>query len=87
MLKLERDIKFNSATYSGELNEALIDVQKGDVTSDKPVHVTFEQGTLDSNGLKITNSGDVVIFNGGVNMTVKPQQPAAAAPQAKPGAQ
>ena len=80
MLKLERDIKIKSATYSGQLSEALIDVQKGDVTSDKPVHVMFEQGTLDSHGLKIRNSGDVAIFDGGVSMTVKPQQPAATAP-------
>lgn len=100
MLKLERDIKIKSATYSGDLSEALIDVQKGDVTSDKPVHVTFEQGTLDSNGLQVANSGDVVIFNGGVSLTMKPQQlpaaagaagapaaTAAAAPQPKPGAQ
>jgi lipopolysaccharide export system protein LptC len=97
MLKLERDINIKSPTYSGHLSEALIDVQKGDVTSDKPVHLNFEQGTLDSNGLKITNSGDVAIFNGGVSMTVKPQQQAAAAPapaatagaapQLKPGAQ
>jgi lipopolysaccharide export system protein LptC len=97
MLKLERDIKINSPTYSGHLNEALIDVRKGDVTSDRPVHVTFEQGTLDSNALKITNSGEVAVFHGGVSMTVKPQQPAAAAPapaataaaapQLKPGEQ
>ncbi len=98
MLRLERDININSATYSGHLTEALIDVQKGDVTSDKPVHVTFEQGTLDSHGLQIKNSGEVAIFSGGVSMTVKPQQPladtagapaatATAAPQPKPGAQ
>lgn len=78
-LKLERDINFKSPTYSGHLNDALIDVQKGDVVSNKPVHVTFERGTLDSNGLQVTNSGDVVIFNGGVSVTMKPPPPPAAA--------
>lgn len=92
MLKLDRNININSATYSGHLNDAMIDIRKGHVVSDKPVQVKFLQGTLSSNGMEISNSGDVVVFNGGVKMTMKMQQPAAAAaaaaaaPQAKPGA-
>jgi len=96
MLKLNRDIKINSATYSGQLNEAMIDIRKGHVVSDKPVQVNFLQGTLNSNGMEVLDSGDVVVFNGGVSVTMKPQPPAAAAaaaaastaaPPAKPGAQ
>ena len=93
MLKLNRDIKINSATYSGQLNEAMIDIRKGHVVSDKPVQVNFLQGTLNSNGMEVIDSGDVVVFNGGVSVTMKPQPPGAAAagtaapPPAKPGAQ
>lgn len=95
MLKLNRDIKINSATYSGQLNEAMIDIRKGHVVSDKPVQVNFLQGMLNSNGMEVIDSGDVVVFNGGVSVTMKPQPPAAAAaaagtaapPPAKPGAQ
>jgi lipopolysaccharide export system protein LptC len=38
--------------------------------SNKPVRVKLLQGTLDANRLEIVNSGDLVRFDGGVNMTL-----------------
>jgi lipopolysaccharide export system protein LptC len=90
-LKLDRDIELTSSTgYAGHLSEALVDIRKGHVVSDKPVQVKLLQGMLDANRLEIVNSGDLVRFDGGVNMTLMLTEAAAktAAPaQAEGGAQ
>jgi lipopolysaccharide export system protein LptC len=77
-LKLDRNIELNSSTgYAGNLSEAMIDIRKGHVVSDKPVQVKLLQGTLDANRLEIVNSGDLVRFDGGVNMTLMLNEAAA----------
>ncbi len=95
-LQLNRNIDLSSSTgYAGHLIEATVDVRNGNVVSEKPVEVKLLQGVLNSNGLRIENSGDVVRFEGGVTMTLMLNQsatPAAAdtpgaAPQNKAGAQ
>ena len=97
-LQLNRNIDLSSSTgYAGHLIEATVDVRNGNVVSQKPVEVKLLQGVLNSNGLRIENSGDVVRFEGGVTMTLMLNQstapaaadaPAAAAPnQNKAGAQ
>ena len=92
ILKLDRDIEItSSAGYAGHLSEAVVDIRKGHVISDKPVKVKLLQGKLDANGLEIVDSGEVVRFTNGVNMIVHLNQsnkPAAAgaAPQAEAGA-
>ena len=93
-LKLDRDIQLNSSTgYSGHLTEAMVDIRKGNVVSNKSVQVKLLHGTLDANRLEIIDSGDLVRFDGGVNMTLMLNEAAAgqaktAAPaQAKSGAQ
>ncbi len=79
MLKLERKIDLASSTgYAGHLTEALVDVRKGDVVSEKPVEVKLLQGVLNANRLEITNSGDLVVFSGGVDMTLMMNQTNAA---------
>jgi lipopolysaccharide export system protein LptC len=68
-LELDRDINLSSSTgYAGHLSEALVDIRKGHVVSNKPVQVKLLQGTLNANRLEIVNSGDLVRFDGGVNM-------------------
>ncbi len=93
-LKLDRDIQLNSSTgYAAHLSEAMVDIRKGNVVSNKPVQVKLLQGTLDANRLEIVNSGDLVRFDGGVTMTLMLNEVAAgqaktAVPaQAKSGAQ
>jgi lipopolysaccharide export system protein LptC len=69
ILKLDRNILLNSSTgYAGRMSEALIDIRKGNVVSDRPVEVKLLQGTLNANRLEIVDSGDVVRFHGGVVM-------------------
>ena len=93
-LELDRDINLSSSTgYAGHLSEALVDIRKGHVVSNKPVQVKLLQGTLDANRLEIVNSGELVRFDGGVNMMLMLNEAAsgptgAAAPApAKSGAQ
>jgi lipopolysaccharide export system protein LptC len=72
ILKLDRNIDLSSSTgYAGHLSEAVVDIRKGNIVSEKPVDVKLLQGVLHSNGLTIENSGDIVRFEGGVTMTLK----------------
>jgi lipopolysaccharide export system protein LptC len=74
-LKLDRNIELNSSTgYQARLREALIDIRKGNVTSEQPVEVRMLQGTLNANRLDILDSGDLVRFHGGVVMDMKLSQ-------------
>jgi lipopolysaccharide export system protein LptC len=84
-LKLDQNIVLSSSTgYRGRMSEAMIDIRKGYVLSEQPVEVEMLQGTLNSNRLEIVDSGDLVRFDGGVNMTLMLGE--AAASQAKAGA-
>jgi lipopolysaccharide export system protein LptC len=84
-LKLDQNIVLSSSTgYRGWMSEAMINIRKGYVLSERPVEVEMLQGTLNSNRLEIVDSGDLVRFDGGVNMTLMLGD--AAASQAKAGA-
>jgi lipopolysaccharide export system protein LptC len=72
MLTLGPDILLSSSTgYEGRLSEALIDIRKGNIVSNKPVEVKMLKGDLNANRLEVTDAGDLVRFDGGVRMTVK----------------
>jgi len=74
MLNLEQDVEITSTTgYAGHLTEAVVDIRKGHIVSTKPVKVKLLQGTLDANALEIINSGDRLIFSGGVTMNLRLQ--------------
>ena len=85
MLKLEKDILVSNDQYEGRLTEATVDVNKGNVVSEKPVTLKFLQGKLDANRLEIVDSGDLVRFSNGVKLDL--EHLGAQAPQtAKAGA-
>jgi lipopolysaccharide export system protein LptC len=85
-LKLNQNIVLSSSTgYRGRLSEAMIDIRKGNVVSERPVEVELLQGTLNANRLEIVDSGDLVRFDGGVKMTLMLGDTAAS--QAKTGVQ
>ena len=84
-LKLDQNIVLSSSTgYRGRMSEAMIDIRKGYVLSERPVEVEMLQGTLNANRLEIVDSGDLVRFDGGVNMILMLGE--AAASQANTGA-
>jgi lipopolysaccharide export system protein LptC len=88
MLQLNSDILLSSSNgYTGRLSEATVDIKKGDVWSEHPVRLNMMQGTLDAKRMKITESGDLISFDGGVNMTLMFDKNAVAKPTAPSGAQ
>jgi lipopolysaccharide export system protein LptC len=71
MLKLESNIILTSTNGNkGRLSEAVVDVKKGNVVSDKPVELEMLRGILNANRLEIVDSGALVRFHGGVTMTM-----------------
>jgi lipopolysaccharide export system protein LptC len=63
----------STAGYQGRLSEALIEVKKGRIVSEKPVQLKMPQGTLDANRMEETETGAVIRFEGGVVMNLTPE--------------
>jgi lipopolysaccharide export system protein LptC len=71
ILTLNHNIVLTSSTgYQGRLSEAVIDVHKGSVVSEKPVVVQMLNGVLNANRLEVVDNGEVIRFDGGVSMTL-----------------
>jgi lipopolysaccharide export system protein LptC len=82
MLKLNDNIHLVSSTgYEGRLSEAVINVRKGDVVSEKPVWVKLLNGSLNAKRLEVIDSGALLRFTGGVTMTLNPGTDSAEATQ------
>ena len=75
VLELQKNIVLSSKSYEGHLSQATIDVRTGHVVSNEPVQLKMLQGTLNANRLEIADSGDLVRFTGGVDMTLKLDTP------------
>jgi lipopolysaccharide export system protein LptC len=74
-LTLQQNILVSSANYEGHLTEAVIEVRKGNVVSEKPVELKMQQGIVTANRLEVVNSGSVVRFEGGVTMIMNWDNP------------
>lgn len=84
-LKLEKNILLHSTNGNkGRLNQAMIDIRKGNVVSDQPVELEFLQGMLNAKQLEIVDSGDLIRFHGGVDMVLKLNGTALPTPGAPP---
>jgi lipopolysaccharide export system protein LptC len=83
LLTLGPDILLKSTTgYEARLADAVVDIRKGNIVSDKPVAVKMLKGNLDAKRIEVLNAGEVLRFDGGVSMTLyldRPAAPAAAA--------
>lgn len=85
LLELKKDIFLQSSTgYEAKLSQAMVDMNKGTVTSNEHVDVKLLNGTLVADGLKIINSGEIVRFEGNVVMNLMLDQPEQTAPPAEP---
>jgi lipopolysaccharide export system protein LptC len=73
-LTLQDDILVNSANYQAKLSEAVVNVRTNHMVSEHPVEVTMKQGTINANRLEVTNSGEVIRFEGSVTMLLVPQK-------------
>ncbi|HUI98525.1 MAG TPA: LPS export ABC transporter periplasmic protein LptC [Xanthobacteraceae bacterium] len=80
MLSLHTDVVITSSTgYSAKLDEAKVDIRKNTIVSDKPVEVKMTSGTVNANHLDVSENGDLIHFDKGVEMNLVPQ-PAPNAP-------
>jgi lipopolysaccharide export system protein LptC len=85
ILTLTENIELTSSTgYEGRLSEAVVDVRKGNVVSDKPVWVKMLDGVLNAKRLDIVERGSIIRFSG-VAMTLQPGKRASV--EAKAGEQ
>ena len=74
-LFLDEDIALASTTgYAARLNDAVVDMKSGSVTSTKPVWVKLLNGFLNARRMEISERGSVIRFDGGVSMTLHPDQ-------------
>ncbi len=62
--------------YEGRLSEATVEIATSHVVSEQPVEVKLINGLLNANRLEILESGDVIRFEGGVELLLNQQQPA-----------
>jgi lipopolysaccharide export system protein LptC len=80
MLMLKTDIVLTSSSgYAAKLSEAAIDIKKNRIVSEKPVEVKLSNGTVNANRLEVSENGDLIHFDNGVQMYIEPQQPTDAA--------
>ena len=87
LLTLHTNIVLTSSTgYAARLNQATVDIKKNRITSNEPVEVKLTNGTVNANTLEVTENGEVIRFDNGVEMNVVPPPPANAAggPSAPP---
>ena len=81
LLRLNDHITVNSSSgYEGRLSEATINVTSGNIVSESPVELRLPNGLLNANRLEIVENGALILFGGGVEMTINPDQ-ARGAPQ------
>jgi len=73
LLKLNDHIVLNSTSgYEGHLSEATVNVGNGNIVSESPVEVKLPDGLLNANRLEVKENGAVILFGGGVEMTLTP---------------
>jgi lipopolysaccharide export system protein LptC len=84
LLRLNDHITVNSTSgYEAHLSEATVNTASGNIVSENPVELKLPNGLLNANRLEVTENGALILFSGGVEMTVNPDQPRGA-PQASP---
>ena len=62
----------SSGGYEVRLNQAVIDIHKGNVISEQPVWVKLTNGEINAKRLEVTEGGAVIRFSGGVRTTLVP---------------
>jgi lipopolysaccharide export system protein LptC len=82
-LELKDHVVLNSTSgYQEYLSEATVNVAAGTAVSERPVEVKLpNDGLLNANRMEVKQNGDVIVFAGGVEVTINPD-PVRPAPQA-----
>jgi lipopolysaccharide export system protein LptC len=76
MLELKHHIVLTSTSgYDAYLSEATVNMAAGTVVSQRPVEVKLpNDGLLNANRMEVKQNGDLIVFAGGVEVTVNPDQ-------------
>jgi lipopolysaccharide export system protein LptC len=81
LLRLNDHITVNSSSgYEARLSEATVNTATGNIVSENPVELKLPNGFLNANRMEVMENGALILFGGGVEMTVNPDQ-ARGAPQ------
>ena len=73
MLTLNDAVHLVSSTgYEVRLNQAVIDIHKGNVVSEQPVWVKLTNGEINAKRMEVIDGGNVIRFSGGVKTTFVP---------------
>ncbi|MGC1356663.1 MAG: LPS export ABC transporter periplasmic protein LptC [Xanthobacteraceae bacterium] len=73
MLTLNDTVHLVSSTgYEVRLNQAVIDIHKGNVVSEQPVWVKLTNGEINAKRMEVIDGGNVIRFSGGVKTTFVP---------------
>lgn len=76
VLRLSEGIEIGATGgYQIWLNDAVVDVRKGHIVTDKPVRAVFPDGSLQAQNLEIFDHGDRARFDGGVVVTFRMPPP------------
>jgi len=74
LLTLSNNIVVTSTNgYEAQLSEAVLDIHAGKIVSEKPVLVKTATSNIDANRMEVTDGGDVMRFERGVTMLLKPE--------------
>jgi lipopolysaccharide export system protein LptC len=74
LLTLSNNIVVTSTNgYEARLSEAVLDIHAGKIVSEKPVVVKTATSNIDANRMEVTDGGDVMRFERGVTMLLKPE--------------
>jgi lipopolysaccharide export system protein LptC len=77
LLTLSQNILVTSTTgYLARLQEAVVDIRAGKITSEQPVEMRASGWTVNANRMEIGESGELMRFERGVSVTLLPQAPA-----------
>lgn len=61
----------STAGYEGKLEEAYIEVKRGYIITEKPVDITFNNGSVRSDRMEVFDNGARAIFEGNVTVMLK----------------
>lgn len=75
ILYLSNQVRIDSASgYRLELEDAQVDLNKGQVITERPVQLLLLDGNLTADSMTVENKGDVIRFDGRVRLTFVPRQ-------------
>jgi lipopolysaccharide export system protein LptC len=63
-----------SSGYESRLTDATVNVGSGNIVSERPVEVRLPNGFLTANRLEVKENGALIMFGGGVEMNITPEQ-------------